>query len=317
MIHFYRFRFSLWIPLVGVPLGETETHSESITLALYLHTLVSFTSPNTWTLLKARNLAALKPGMSQLCSNILGHLVQKGFFITLRVRRRRLDRVGVRPVIRIAFLSSAGGSPQRHMPHERRAEANFAESDYLAVGAAADFGKFLGESHNHVPHAHSLDASVAPPRGKPSARLSANAAGAQCARALAADPRGREIDENHHQPHKGDAVARSAGQPGSPIPLGAARISDESRIPDFYREHFASRNLRLSLSDPSRSFNSSFACAFFKAFPAPRARRAERSRNGTICWAGTRPGLTRRSTRTWRRSGCSCTICGAIAQSRS
>lgn len=62
-----------------------ETHTESITLALYLHTLVSFTSPNTWILLKAKNLAALKPGMSQLCSNILGSLVQKGFFLTLRV----------------------------------------------------------------------------------------------------------------------------------------------------------------------------------------------------------------------------------------
>lgn len=63
----------------------SEAHSESITLALYLHTLVSFTSPNTWALLRVKGLASLKPGMSQLCSNILGALVQKGFFITLRV----------------------------------------------------------------------------------------------------------------------------------------------------------------------------------------------------------------------------------------
>lgn len=63
----------------------TETHAESITLALYLHTLVSFTSPNTWAILKQKAMAPLKPGMTQLCSNIMGSLVQKGFFLSLRV----------------------------------------------------------------------------------------------------------------------------------------------------------------------------------------------------------------------------------------
>lgn len=70
-----------------------DTHSESLTLALYLHTLVSFTSPNTWALLKVKSLMALKPGMSQLCSNVLGALVQKGFFITLRVRLNHLNHL--------------------------------------------------------------------------------------------------------------------------------------------------------------------------------------------------------------------------------
>lgn len=64
---------------------QTETHSQSLTLALYLHTLVSFTSPNTWAILKTKSLATLKPGMQQLCSNILGALVQKGFYLSLRV----------------------------------------------------------------------------------------------------------------------------------------------------------------------------------------------------------------------------------------
>lgn len=63
----------------------TEIHSESLTLAMYLHTLVSFTSPNTWAILRAKSLAGLKPGMSQLCNNILGALVQKGFFQHLKV----------------------------------------------------------------------------------------------------------------------------------------------------------------------------------------------------------------------------------------
>lgn len=62
-----------------------ETHSESLTLALYLHTMISFTSPNTWAILKSKSLTALKPGMSQLCNNVLGSLVQKGFFLSLRV----------------------------------------------------------------------------------------------------------------------------------------------------------------------------------------------------------------------------------------
>lgn len=61
-----------------------EIHSESISLALYLHTLVAFTSPNTWALLKSKSMSSFKPGMAQLCSNIMGVLVQKGFFQALR-----------------------------------------------------------------------------------------------------------------------------------------------------------------------------------------------------------------------------------------
>lgn len=64
---------------------KPEKHSESISLALYLHTLVAFTCPNNWAILRNKALAGLKPGMQQLCSNILGGLIQKGFFISLRV----------------------------------------------------------------------------------------------------------------------------------------------------------------------------------------------------------------------------------------
>lgn len=63
---------------------KPENHSESVSLALYLHTLVAFTSPNTWALLKSKTLASFKTGMTQLCSNIMGVLVQKGFFQALR-----------------------------------------------------------------------------------------------------------------------------------------------------------------------------------------------------------------------------------------
>lgn len=62
-----------------------ESHTESVSLALYLHTLVAFTSTNTWTVLKTKALMNLKAGMTQLCNNIMGGLVQKGFYKTLRV----------------------------------------------------------------------------------------------------------------------------------------------------------------------------------------------------------------------------------------
>lgn len=66
---------------------KPENHSESLSLALFLHTLIAFTAPNTWTILRSKQLAALKPGMAQLCSNIMGGLVQKGFFQSLKVNK--------------------------------------------------------------------------------------------------------------------------------------------------------------------------------------------------------------------------------------
>lgn len=67
---------------------KPENHRESISLALYLRTLIAFTSTSSWALLKSKNLASLKAGMIQLCNNIMGGLVQKGFFQSLRVSMR-------------------------------------------------------------------------------------------------------------------------------------------------------------------------------------------------------------------------------------
>lgn len=64
---------------------KPENHRESISLALYLHTLIAFTSTSSWTMLRAKKFANLKSGMTQLCNNIMGGLVQKGFFQSLRV----------------------------------------------------------------------------------------------------------------------------------------------------------------------------------------------------------------------------------------
>ncbi|PNF41016.1 hypothetical protein B7P43_G08820 [Cryptotermes secundus] len=53
-------------------------------ILLYLRTLVTFTSTNTWNLLRAKHMEVLKPGLNQLCANVLGHLFTKGFYLTLK-----------------------------------------------------------------------------------------------------------------------------------------------------------------------------------------------------------------------------------------
>lgn len=95
---------------------------------MYLHTLVSFTSPNTWALLKVKSLMALKPGMSQLCSNVLGALVQKGFFITLRVSKMNI-RVKTHKhihtlIVYVSIESSAANFTERNKSNQCHIEAD-------------------------------------------------------------------------------------------------------------------------------------------------------------------------------------------------
>lgn len=88
---------------------KPECHSESLSLALYLRTLVAFTSPNTWLLLKNnKQLAGLKPGMHQMCSNIMGWLVQRGFFTSLKTVLLRgicRNNVSLKPIAFTAILT--------------------------------------------------------------------------------------------------------------------------------------------------------------------------------------------------------------------
>lgn len=88
-----------------------EHHADSVSLALHLRTLLAFTSPAQWTVLRSRALAPLKPGMQQLCSNIMGGLVQRGFFQTLRtVLLRgtcRTQTVSLKPVSLAAIVQLA------------------------------------------------------------------------------------------------------------------------------------------------------------------------------------------------------------------
>lgn len=64
---------------------KPEVHQDTVTLALMLRVLIAFTCPNNWVILRSKQLVAMKPAMQQICNNILGHLIQKGFFLTLRV----------------------------------------------------------------------------------------------------------------------------------------------------------------------------------------------------------------------------------------
>lgn len=64
---------------------KPETHRDTVSLAIILRTLVAFTCPNSWAILRCKQLSAMKPAMQQICNNILGFLIQKGFFLSLRV----------------------------------------------------------------------------------------------------------------------------------------------------------------------------------------------------------------------------------------
>nr|CAD7199399.1 unnamed protein product [Timema douglasi] len=70
-----------------------ESAADMRVVLLYLHTLVAFTSTNTWTVLKTKNMELLKPGLNQLCANIMGYLFTKGFYLTLKsLLQRGLSR---------------------------------------------------------------------------------------------------------------------------------------------------------------------------------------------------------------------------------
>nr|XP_018915602.1 PREDICTED: ubiquitin-protein ligase E3B [Bemisia tabaci] len=61
-----------------------ESSADKKTIICFLHTLVAYTSTNTWVALAHPNFEKLRPGMNQLCANIMGHLVSHGFYTTLK-----------------------------------------------------------------------------------------------------------------------------------------------------------------------------------------------------------------------------------------
>ncbi|CAG9759771.1 unnamed protein product [Ceutorhynchus assimilis] len=63
---------------------KTELATNMKLIVLYLHMLVSFTSTNTWMVLKNKNMEVLRSGMNQLCANLMGQLFHKGFYLVLK-----------------------------------------------------------------------------------------------------------------------------------------------------------------------------------------------------------------------------------------
>ncbi|KAL1490103.1 hypothetical protein ABEB36_012844 [Hypothenemus hampei] len=63
---------------------KPELSSDMKLIILFLHTLVCFTSTNTWMVLKNKNMEILKPGMNQLCANLMGQLFHRGFYLVLK-----------------------------------------------------------------------------------------------------------------------------------------------------------------------------------------------------------------------------------------
>ncbi|XP_046427763.1 ubiquitin-protein ligase E3B [Neodiprion pinetum] len=59
--------------------------SDHKSILLRLHTLVSFTSAGTWAILRVKNMEKFRNGMNQLCANIMGHLVNCGFYAVMKV----------------------------------------------------------------------------------------------------------------------------------------------------------------------------------------------------------------------------------------
>ncbi|XP_050304811.1 ubiquitin-protein ligase E3B [Anthonomus grandis grandis] len=63
---------------------KPELSSDMKNIVLYLHMLVSFTSTNTWMIFKNKNMEVFRGGMNQLCANLMGQLLHKGFYVVLK-----------------------------------------------------------------------------------------------------------------------------------------------------------------------------------------------------------------------------------------
>lgn len=71
--------------LCGLENLKPERVSDHKSILLRLHTLVSFTSPLTWAIQRVKGMDKLRTGMNQLCANIMGHLVNNGFYAIMQV----------------------------------------------------------------------------------------------------------------------------------------------------------------------------------------------------------------------------------------
>uniref|UniRef100_A0A1A9WT99 Ubiquitin-protein ligase E3B n=1 Tax=Glossina brevipalpis TaxID=37001 RepID=A0A1A9WT99_9MUSC len=87
---------------------KPENHADSISLALLLHTLVVFTSPKSWGILRNKQFEKLQSSMQKICCNIQGNLVQNDFFKimkTVLLKGSSREELTLKPVSLIAIMT--------------------------------------------------------------------------------------------------------------------------------------------------------------------------------------------------------------------
>ncbi|XP_074641839.1 ubiquitin-protein ligase E3B-like [Tubulanus polymorphus] len=70
----------LWQCCVYLKSLKPESPKDMKVITTYLHMLVNFTSTSNWKILKGKSGEALRPGMNQLCSNVMRTLNAKGMY---------------------------------------------------------------------------------------------------------------------------------------------------------------------------------------------------------------------------------------------
>ncbi|XP_054852100.1 ubiquitin-protein ligase E3B isoform X2 [Eublepharis macularius] len=74
----------LWICCEYLKQLKPDILQDSKLVNLHLTMLVTFTDTSTWKILRGKG-EALRPAMSHICANIMGHLNQKGFYSVLQI----------------------------------------------------------------------------------------------------------------------------------------------------------------------------------------------------------------------------------------
>ncbi|XP_019615606.1 PREDICTED: LOW QUALITY PROTEIN: ubiquitin-protein ligase E3B-like [Branchiostoma belcheri] len=84
---------------------KPDNNDQSKLVSLYLNMVVIFTDTTTWKVLKIKGSEALRPGMNQLCANLLGHLTSKDLYVILQaLLKRGLERS--QPTLKRAALAA-------------------------------------------------------------------------------------------------------------------------------------------------------------------------------------------------------------------
>ncbi|XP_044002807.1 ubiquitin-protein ligase E3B [Aphidius gifuensis] len=94
--------------MAGLENLQPEYPADHKSILLRLHTLICFTSSSTWSIQRVEGMKKLKAGMNQLCANIMGHLVNNGFYIVMKnllVKGLGREQISLKPVALTAAVT--------------------------------------------------------------------------------------------------------------------------------------------------------------------------------------------------------------------